>query len=198
MDRKEAYPSVEIPQTRATISLLLRSTAPIDTDLLSTEDLTTLNSATVIAGEAARTCYSPNIQTPLDYICKSDKYLQKTDEVVRSTKEAGHLTTRQHVYYTFAIENISRHAVYFLHSHPYHNSEMMAQRYVNLSETKPIIPHFGNPELNQMAANAAFDLVAGYGKLFELLTPSTKALILERFPGRDNPHWQKQHDQEDG
>lgn len=197
MDRKE-YPSVEIPQTHATVSLLLRSTAPIDTDPLSDEDLATLNSATVIAGEAARTCYTSKIQTALDYIYKSDKYREVTDEVVLSTKEAGHLTTRQHVYYTFGIENISRHAVYFLHSHPYHNSEMMSQRYVNLAETKPIIPDLGSVKQNQKASNAAVELVAGYGNLYQLLTPVTKALLLERFPSKNTPRWQDLIDKEAG
>lgn len=197
MDRKE-YPSVEIQETQAKVSLLLRSTAPIDNNLLSEEEVTTLNSATVIAGEAARTCYSSQLQTALDYIYKSDKYRQITNEVVSSTKEAGHLTTRQHVYYTFGIENISRHAVYFLHSHPYNNSEMMSQRYVNLAETKPIIPDYGSPELNNKASEAATDLLSGYNRLYKLLTPTTKELILERFPGRDNSKWQKQIDIEAG
>lgn len=209
MDNRKEYPSVEIPQTQATVSLLLRSTAPAidfkDTENFSEEDYLTwlenhsvVNHATIIAGEAARTCYSPNIQTPLDYIYKSDKYRQITDEVAKSTKEAGHLTTRQHVYYTFAIENISRHAVYFLHAHPYSNSEMMSQRYVNLAESKPMIPDMGNTELNQKASRAAADLVTGYGKLFKLLTPTSRELILERFPGKDNPHWNNQIDIEAG
>lgn len=190
MNRKETYPSVEIPKFHSKVSLLLHSTAPLKTDSMTETDIATLNSATVIAGEAARTCYSPNIQTPLDYIYKSDKYRQKTDEVVLSTKESGHLTTRQHVSYTFALENVSRLAVNFLHSHPFYNSEEMSQRYVNLADTKPLTPDTGDETTNELLSEAAMSLSVAYSHLQELLIPTTKKFLLERFPGRNTEKWQ--------
>lgn len=205
MDRTEndpisglKYPSVEIPKFNSRVSLILHSTAPLDTNSLSPEKLAALNAAATIAGEAGRTCYSGTLQTPLDYLTRSSKYREVTDNITRTTRESGHLSTREHVHYTFAIEGISRNAIYFLHSHPYYVSDMMSQRYVNLAETKPLIPDLGNSELNQKAFEAAANLVSGYNQLYRALTPTTKELLLERFQGRNNPVWEKQINDEAG
>lgn len=193
---KEFYPKTETKNKKSTITLLARSTAPIDLDTLSPQDLQTLNSAAVIAGEAARTCYSPSLQTPHDYLRKSEKYKAKTDEIIQSTKEAGHLTTRQHVYYTFALEGVSRHAINFLHSQPHYNSEEVSQRYVNFKESSPIIPDLGSEELNQQAKEIGKKLIRNYETLYHLLIPTAKAEIIKRFPGRNNAKWEKQNDDE--
>jgi len=207
---KEFYPSTIITrnettceesprrQTETKVTLLLRSQSPIDIENLSKQELQKLDSAAVIAAQAARTCYSAKLQTPLDYINKSDKYRDKSNEIAASTIESGHLTTRQHVHYTFALEGISRHAVYFLHGHPHHNSEMMSQRYVNLAETQISIPDMGSDKLNALARNSADNLVAGYNQLYDILTPTTKKFLLERFPGRNTPKWEDQINNEAG
>lgn len=185
------YPSTEfeLHKVKTKVSLLLRSEAPIDKNEFTDDEWITLNSAGVIAGEAARTCYSPKLQTSLDYLEKSNKYREVTDSVIESTMKAGHLTTRQHVHYTFGIEGISRNAIYYLHSHPHHNSEMVSQRYVNFSETNPKIPDFGSPELNLISEQAAKDLIEGYDKLYEQLIPTAKHFLLERFPNKNTEKW---------
>ncbi len=182
----EQYPHSEIIANHhlTRVSLLLRSSSPIDS-----LDPSVLDSAAIIAGQAARTCYSSTLQTPQDYLDKSDKYRAVTDKVVQSTKESGHLTTRQHVYYTFALEGVSRNAIYFLHSHPHYNSEMVSQRYVNFANTETIIPELSSPELDVYAQETARMLVAGYDALTEVLLPTVKHFLLERFPGRDKPKW---------
>jgi thymidylate synthase ThyX len=197
MDRKE-YPSIELPKYSSKVTLLLRSTAPINTDNSSPIEQATLNSASVIAGEAARTCYSSDVQTPLDYLQKSDKYRKVTDDVIKSTKEAGHLTTRQHVSYTFALENVSRLAVNYLHSFPYYNSEEMSQRYVNLADTKPLTPDTGNQEINNQMSEIAQSLSESYNHLQELLIPTAKSFLRERFPGRKGELYEKQIDKDAG
>lgn len=192
---KELYPKSEI-QNSYTVRLLARTTSPIDPKNLTTEELATLNSASVIAGEAARTCYSQKLQTPLDYLIKSDKYREVTDEVIKSTKESGHLTTRQHVYYTFALEGVSRHAINFLHSQPHYNSEEVSQRYVNFKDTAPIIPDLGSEFLNQKAREIAMLQIADYETLRTLLIPTAKQEILKRYPNRNTPKWEKQIESE--
>ncbi|MFZ3069473.1 MAG: FAD-dependent thymidylate synthase [Microgenomates group bacterium] len=198
MDRKEAYPSVELPRFNSRVSLILHSTAPLDTSSLTSEQISLLNSATTIVSAAARTCYSSEIQTPLDYLQKSDKYRQVSADVVISTKEAGHNTTRQHASYTFALENVSRLAVNFLHSQPFYNSEEMSQRYVNMADTKPLTPDTGNEDYNRALSEAAASLSTAYNHLQELLTPTTKKFILERFPGRDTEAWKNKINNEAG
>ncbi len=192
------YPYVEIPNTRTKISLILRSEAPIDESKLTKEQLEDLNSASVVAGQAGRMCYTNSSPSPLEYLIKSDKYRETTDKIAQQTKEAGHGSTREHVHYTFRIDGISRNAIYYLHSHPHYVSDMQSQRYCNFAETKPIIPDFESPEINQKASEAIANLVTGYSELYELLTPTTKELILERFPGKNNPKWEPKINDEAG
>jgi thymidylate synthase ThyX len=198
MNNRKEYPSIELPKFNSKISLLLRSTTAINPSLFCEDELENINSATVIAGAAARTCYSSEIQTPLDYLEKSDKYREISDSVVISTKEAGHLTTRQHTQYTFGLENVSRLAVNFLHSHPFYNSEEMSQRYVNLADTKPLTPDTGNENQNHLLEKTTESLSEAYNHLQELLIPTTKQFLLERFPGRVTERWEKQIKNEAG
>ena len=57
----------------------------------------------------ARTCYSSKgIITPED-VSRTPESRALRDRIARSTLQAGHLTTRQHVHFVFAIDNASRH-----------------------------------------------------------------------------------------
>lgn len=203
MDRKEIdsqthYPSTEIPQFGSKISLILRSEAPLINDNLSDEEKDTINSSIVIGGQAGRMCYSNLSPSPLDHLEKSDKYRESTENIAKSTREAGHSSTREHVHFTFKIDGISRNAIYYLHTHPYYVTDMQSQRYCNLAETKPIVPDMGNPETQQKANEAVKRLVDGYNHLYELLTPTTKALLLERFPGKNISKWEDKINTEAG
>ncbi|HSV94547.1 MAG TPA: FAD-dependent thymidylate synthase [Spirochaetia bacterium] len=184
------YPHVEIPQYNSRISLILRSEAPIDTKTLTKKQREDLNSTTVIAGQAGRMCYTNSSPSPLDYNLKSNSYRETTDKISTQTREKGHSSTREHVHYTFKIDGISRNAIYYLHSHPHYVTDMQSQRYCNFSVTKPIVPELENPEIQQRVNDAAKDLVTGYNDLYKLLTPTTKELILERFPSRNNSKWE--------
>jgi|WetSurMetagenome_2_1015567.scaffolds.fasta_scaffold29173_2 flavin-dependent thymidylate synthase len=205
MDSKEKevktqphYPSVEIPQFGSKISLILRSEAPLLNNDLSLEEKAIIDSAIVIAGQAGRMCYSNTSSTPLDYHTKSDKYREGTESIAKSTREAGHSSTREHVHYTFKIDGISRNAIYYLHSHPHYVTDMQSQRYCNLAETNPIVPEIADPESQKKADEAVKNLVAGYNHLYGLLTPTTKSLILERFPSKNNPQWEDKINEDAG
>ena len=84
---------------------------------------------------SARTCYSSKGLVYPDQVSATEKSRALRDRIASSTLKAGHLTTRQHPQFIFAIDRISRQLIWsFLHSHPYYNSEQVSQRYV---EVKP-------------------------------------------------------------
>lgn len=149
------------------------------------------------AGGAARTCYSKVIITPEDYLSGTEKHRQVTDSVVKSTRESGHLSTRQHVYYTFGLEGVSRlFAWNTLHSYPHHNSEQQSQRYVEMSKEGLMLPQLEDPVLNEVMQSAGQELIKGYNQLTEILTPLAKKFYLDRFPARKTEKWQKKVDSE--
>jgi flavin-dependent thymidylate synthase len=149
------------------------------------------------AGGSARTCYSKNIVTPRNYIQGSEKHRENTDRIVRSTREAGHLSTRQHVYYTFALEGVSRFLAWkVLHSYPHHNSEQQSQRYVEMSQEGLMLPQLEDPPLNEIMQSAGQELIKGYNQLTEILTPLARDFYLKRFPARKTEKWQKKVDDE--
>jgi thymidylate synthase ThyX len=84
---------------------------------------------------SARTCYSSKgILYPTD-MTKNEAAVNLRDRIAKSTLRAGHLTTRQHSHYIFAIEGLSRYTIWqFLHAHPYYNSEQVSQRYVPIKK----------------------------------------------------------------
>ena len=174
------------------VTLLARTQTVLDPDSFSKEDWQNLNAATTVAGESARTCYAPGLITPLDYITASAKHRLITDSVVKSTREAGHLSTRQHVYYLFALEGVSRNIVYsVLHSYPFHNSDQVSQRYTPMKESGLVLPILEDRRLNSVFREAASSLVTGYQHLTDLLIPLAQEFISKRFPSRRNLSWQK-------
>src|SRR5512138_3617786 len=85
---------------------------------------------------AARTCYSARGiidagevagDALTDPAARADA-LRRRDGLARDLYHAGHHTVFQHAHYTFAIERVSRHAIWtFLHAHPFYNSEQVSQ-----------------------------------------------------------------------
>ncbi len=88
-----------------------------------------------LAAGSARTCYSNNgLITPQD---SHERNPELSRKVLRNTLDSGHLTTRQHSQFVFAIEGISRHLIHdYLHAHPYYNSEQVSQRYTRTHSGK--------------------------------------------------------------
>lgn len=124
-----------------------------------------------LAVASARTCYSSKgILLPQD-MRKTGRSTEISERIARSTLKAGHLTTRQHANYVFAIEGISRNVIWqFLHSHPYYNSEQVSQRYVEISDTRqwytlpPAIDNKNTKNLHTLAYET-------YNRLNEVLEP---------------------------
>ncbi len=90
---------------------------------------------------SARTCYSGKGIVYPEQVSVDEKAIILRDRIASSTLEAGHLTTRQHAHFVFAISGISRQCIWsFLHSHPFYNSEQVSQRYVRVKRGGFVAP----------------------------------------------------------
>lgn len=179
------------------VRLLARSTAPLPIDEFTDEQWAELNSAAVIAGEAALTCYSPHLRTPLDYVLGSDKHRGQVRRIAANTRESGHHSTREHTHYVFGIKNLSRRCIYALHSQPHHATDQESQRYVTMAEEGLVLPRvFDNREADRLIEEAALELFSGYEQLTTLLIPIAREALLKRFPGRRGEKWAKKIDDE--
>jgi thymidylate synthase ThyX len=131
----------------------------------------------------ARTCYNSRIITPAE-VSKDEKARELRDRIARETYEAGHHTTIQHATFQFAIESVSRQAIWsFLHGHPFYNSEQVSQRYVEVKPGNVIVPTLPEPEAALYAA-AVEDMMGCYRALIELLTPKVSEEFFRIFPAR--------------
>lgn len=144
------------------------------------------SSTTILAGEAAATCYSGRgIFTPEDYLKRS--HAQVIDGVITSTRESGHLTTRQHAHITFGLDKVSRAVLWtFLHSHPFYNSEQVSQRYVEMKPGNFTIPPLEGEALAIYEETARKQMEA-YQALLQSLRPVVEEKYFDLFPGRRLP-----------
>ena len=143
---------------------------------------------------SARTCYSGTgpviFGDGLDYESRNDG-----NEAIRiSTLEAGHNTTRQHLYFTFVLDKVSRQALWsFLHSHPFYNSEQVSQRYVGLKRDNFYVPEELNDvqkEIFQEGIDSSFE---AYTKLQQMLISGIEKEYYSRFPARKGKEqWDKE------
>lgn len=174
------------------VRLLARTLSPLPIENFSPTDWADLNAAAIIAGEAAKTCYSSKLLTPLDYVIGSDKHRRSVHEVSASTRASGHHSTREHVHYVFGVKNISRKTIYRLHSQPNHATDQESQRYVTMAAEGLVLPRvFDNQPANQLIEDATAELFNGYEQLSALLYPVVRELYLGRFPGKRDSKWSK-------
>ncbi len=132
----------------------------------------------------ARTCYSSKGIVTRDDVTKDEKTLALRDKIASSTLAAGHLTTRQHATFVFALDRVSRQFIWsFLHSHPYYNSEQVSQRYVKVARGHYTVPAM--PERAAKKFTRTVDLqMDRYNQLIELLMPDIRRRFFTLFPAR--------------
>ncbi len=131
----------------------------------------------------ARTCYSSRIITDAD-VSKDERAKQLRDRIAKETYEAGHHTTLQHATFQFALEHVSRQAIWsFLHAHPFYNSEQVSQRYVEVKPGNVILPELPEPAA-QLYTACVEEQMAAYRQLIELLTPAVSEEYFRIFPAR--------------
>jgi len=145
---------------------------------------------------SARTCYSSKGIVYPDDVSKDEKSILLRDKIADSTLKAGHLTTRQHPHFVFAIENISRMAVWsFLHSHPFYNSEQVSQRYV---EVQPHQFYYPNSLERKQNIKDIYKItiqyqIESYQNLIKILMPYVQEEYYKIFPYRkkNSQKWEK-------
>ena len=142
---------------------------------------------------AARTCYSGRGIVHPEEVSADEESRRLRDRIARSTLQAGHLTTRGHAFFTFAIEGISRAAIWsFLHSHPFYNTCQVSQRYVRVKEDNFYIPPLEGEALEIYRETLRLQM-KGYEELIELLIPKAEEEYFKRFPSRssDPSRWRR-------
>ena len=131
----------------------------------------------------ARTCYNSRIITSAE-VRKDEKARALRDRIAQETYFAGHHTTLQHATFQFAIENVSRQALWsFLHSHPFYNSEQVSQRYVEVRPGNVILPRLTEP-LEEIYRDAVAAMMSAYRSLIEVLTPKVAEEFFQIFKAR--------------
>lgn len=140
-----------------------------------------------LAIASARTCYSSKgIVYPED-VSATPQAVALRDRIARSTLQAGHLTTRQHPHFIFAIDRVSRHLIWsFLHSHPFYNSEQVSQRYVEVKPDRFHVPLAlqRDERLKGLYRKAVGDATAAYFTLMPPLEAAASAQFYSVFPAR--------------
>ncbi len=137
-----------------------------------------------LAIATARTCYSAKGIITREDVVKDEKAIALRDKIGESTLAAGHLTTRQHAQFVFALDKVSRQFVWsFLHSHPFYNSEQVSQRYVKVSRGNYTVPPLSEMQAKKYVATVDFAMER-YQQLIEILMPDIQKRFFGLFPAR--------------
>jgi thymidylate synthase ThyX len=137
-----------------------------------------------LAVASARTCYSGRGVIYPGEVSKDERSVEIRDRIASSTLEAGHLTTRQHAHFVFAISGVSRQFVWsFLHSHPFYNSEQVSQRYVRVKQGNFLVPELP-PSEAKLFAQTVTEQMQSYERLITLLKIPLSKDYYERFKAR--------------
>ncbi len=140
-----------------------------------------------LAVAAARSCVARNgLVLPEDVGAGGDPGARaRRDALVDDLYRAGHHTVFQHPHFVFALDRVSRHAVWaFLHAHPFYNSEQVSQRYVTVREGAHVVPRFADPAARSLWLDTVRAQHAAYRRLVELLEPVAFSLWAARWPAR--------------
>lgn len=137
-----------------------------------------------VAVASARTCYSGKGVIYPEEVSKDEKAIALRDKIASSTLEAGHLTTRQHAHFVFALSGVSRQFIWsFLHSHPFYNSEQVSQRYVKVKATNFLVPPLEEGP-KRIFQDAVVQQMKDYEDLITALRPTLSEDYYDRFKSR--------------
>jgi len=138
-----------------------------------------------LAVASARTCYSGNGPIIFNHVSEHGIKSDLHESIRASTLLAGHNTTRQHLYFTFVLDKISRQAIWsFLHSHPFYNSEQVSQRYVQMKKENFHIPQELNETQRELFQTGLDNSFEAYKQLQQMLIPSVEEEYYTRFSAR--------------
>lgn len=151
---------------------------------------------------AARTCYAAKgIVTPEEVggddipdAGERESARGRRDAIAASVYQAGHHTVFQHAHFQFAIDRISRHALWaFFHAHPFYNSEQVSQRYVKVKRGATLVPELGG-SAQEIYENTIALQQDAYHRLTEMLAPVAASIFFGVFParGRKPEAWERE------
>lgn len=129
------------------------------------------------AAAAARICYSD--LTGAELLAREEAKLSET--LIEKLRLSGHLSTFEHVSFTFAIDGISRVASHQLVRHRIASFSQQSQRYVKMNEPAAVVipPSVsGNPEAESLFCAQAEAAYSTYKKLTEMGIPAEDARFL--------------------
>ncbi len=140
-----------------------------------------------LAVAAARSCIARGgLVLPGDVAPPGDAVARaRRDALADDLLRAGHHTVFQHPHLVFALDRVSRHAVWtFLHAHPFYNSEQVSQRYVAVREGAHVVPRLPDPGARALWIDTVRAQHAAYRRLVEILEPIAFSLWAARWPAR--------------
>lgn len=107
----------------------------------------------------------------------------KSNAIAESTLNAGHLTTRQHMHYTWRFSGTSRSVTHdIFHAHPFYNSEQQSQRFVPVVEGSYLVRKDLTPSQMALYLDAANYSNRAYVEMNQWLRPEIERLIREMYP----------------
>lgn len=122
-------------------------------------------------------CYAPG-KTELR---KRDD--DRAKKVALSTRNAGHLTTRQHMNYTWLLDGVSRGVIHdVLHAFPYYNTEQQSQRFVEARRGSYVTPFELDSDQAACFMKAADYANGLYFDFLHLLEPLVEARVRYMYP----------------
>ncbi len=142
---------------------------------------------------AARTCYSGKGIVyaedvggdRLESEGERERARGSRDQLAKEIFTAGHHTVYQHAHFHFAIDRISRHALWtFFHAHPFYNSEQVSQRYVKVGRGATLVPELADPEAQRLFEETLALQEAAYHRLADSLAPIAARLFFSVYPAR--------------
>ena len=137
-----------------------------------------------LAVATARTCYSSKGIIRVADVTKNERAMALRDKISQSTREAGHLTTRQHAHFVFSLDRVSRQFLWsFLHSHPFYNSEQVSQRYVKVEAGRFTLPPLAEKH-RSIFESVVDSQMDDYRRLNEILFPKVREEYFKLFPIR--------------
>jgi thymidylate synthase (FAD) len=156
----------------------------------------------IVALSAIRTCYSHNKPSEIVEL-EGEKYFGKVakdgeggteaDRLIRHIMRSGHLSTTEHITFTFAIEGVSRSLLAQLTRHRHFSYSVQSQRYVKLESNSMscgfdyVIPSkiSENENLVTTEFTATYEVHDFYDKVMEFIQQAYDEMRKAGIPAED-------------
>lgn len=133
--------------------------------------------ATDVVATTAIQCYAPGVAA------MKPRQDEKSQSIVTSTLDAGHNTTRLHMYYTWKIVGLTRSATHdVFHGTPFYNTDQQSQRYVEAKMGSFAVPANLTEGQRETFVEAANYANRAYFQLLETVRPEVERRLRAMYP----------------